>query len=142
MDKVPKDVRSRNMAAIRSKDTTPEILFRKALFREGYRYRLHSKVGNVRPDIVFGRNRAALFVHGCFWHGHGCKNDHIPKSNKIFWKSKIASNKKRDKKNIKELRSKGWIPIVVWECRIKKGPTRLVERLVKLKIIDQKENRK
>jgi len=108
------------MSKIRSKNTKPEIKLRKAFHAQGFRYRINYKKLPGSPDIVFPKYMTAIFVHGCFWHGHeNCKLSHIPKSNVDFWQKKIQRNKLRDK-NIKYLLiTSGWKVIVVWECEIK-----------------------
>src|SRR3989344_1575669 len=95
MDKIDAATRSRNMARIKAKNTKPELLLRKLLFSSGYRYRLHYRLKG-KPDIVFPKKKVAIFVNGCFWHGHGCKVDHISKSNTDFWIQKIDKNRNRD----------------------------------------------
>lgn len=117
MDTVSKEVRSRNMAAIKSKNTKPEIAVRKFLHSSGYRYRLHRKDLPGKPDIVLKKYHKVIFVHGCFWHNHpNCKKSGIPKTNTSFWKDKIDKNVFRDEKNICELESDGWNVYIVWEC--------------------------
>lgn len=106
------------MAAIRGKDTTPEMTLRKALFAVGYRYRIHVKHLPGSPDIVLPRYNSVIFVHGCFWHGHDCKIAKTPKSNIKFWKEKIERNKTRDSRVIEELMEMGWKVIIVWECSL------------------------
>ncbi len=110
------DVRSKNMRAIRSKDTKPELLIRKALFAAGFRYRLHKKGLPGKPDIVFQKYRTVVFVHGCFWHGHDCKYFKLPKTRRDFWAVKIKSNQDRDLSSITQLNKLGWHVILVWEC--------------------------
>lgn len=117
MDKVTTAVRSRNMSLIRAKNTKPELLVRRALFKLGLRYRIHSPLPG-KPDIVFTSQKLAIFIHGCFWHNHGCKFDHVPKSNEVFWSSKILKNKERDLKNTTALEEKGWRTLIIWECDI------------------------
>ena len=117
MDIVNTATRSRMMAGIRSKDTRPEMLVRRFLHANGFRYRLHVPTLPGRPDIVLARYRIALFVHGCFWHQHsGCRFATIPASNTDRWLEKFAANKTRDEKNIEALVKLGWQVIVVWEC--------------------------
>jgi len=111
--------RSRRMAAIRSKNTRPELALRRALHARGHRYRLHTTHLPGKPDLVFGPARAVIFVNGCFWHGHKCSIGHIPKTNTVFWKTKILTNRNRDAKTIVKLRHAGWHVIVVWECKIR-----------------------
>lgn len=112
-------VRSRNMAAIRGKDTRPELLIRKALHRRGLRYVLHDRRLPGRPDLVFPRYRTVLFVHGCFWHRHsGCRFATTPASNTGFWQKKLDENVQRDRKVRKQLQLMGWRVLTIWECRV------------------------
>ena len=121
MDIVTPEQRSRNMTAIRSKDTKPEVYFRKLLFAKGYRYSLNSKTIPGHPDIYLRKYNAAVFVHGCFWHRHEeCKFAYMPKSRIEFWQNKFEANRKRDFVVRNELREKGIKCLVVWECSIKK----------------------
>jgi DNA mismatch endonuclease (patch repair protein) len=109
--------RSAHMAKIRSKDTKPEVLVRRLLFRLGYRFRLHGKGLPGRPDIVFKARRKVVFVHGCFWHGHaGCASAHMPKTRPDFWAEKFSKNAQRDEKNVAALEALGYDVAVVWEC--------------------------
>ena len=111
--------RSKNMAAIRSKNTKPEIKVRKVLHSMGYRFRLHSKNLPGSPDIVLPKYKTVIFVHGCFWHRHeNCKYASTPKTRQEFWEAKFRENINRDKLNQENLSSKGWKIIVVWECEI------------------------
>ena len=112
--------RSRNMSAIKSKNTKPEIKVRKVLHSMGYRFRLHSKDLPGSPDIVLPKYKTVIFVHGCFWHRHeNCKYASTPKTRQEFWNKKFTENIKRDKLNQENLSSKGWKIIIVWECEIK-----------------------
>lgn len=114
--------RSYNMSMIRSTNTRPEILVRKFLFNQGFRYRLHSKKLMGKPDIVMPKYNAVIFVHGCFWHGHiSCKFAKEPVSNNSFWVDKIETNKQRDKRNILALKKQGWKVFVLWECQLAKN---------------------
>lgn len=107
------------MAAIRSKDTKPEILVRRFLFSKGLRYRINNKKLPGSPDIVLKKYRVVVFIDGCFWHGHeGCKHFHIPKTNPDFWRHKIAMNIARDYANNVDLRLAGWRVIRIWECEL------------------------
>lgn len=109
--------RSQMMAGIRSADTKPELVLRKALHAVGYRFRLHVRSLPGCPDIVLRKHRCAVFVHGCFWHGHeGCSNFRIPKTRPEFWSAKIESNRDRDRRSIKALLDADWRVLVVWEC--------------------------
>lgn len=116
--------RSRNMAAIRGANTKPELLVRKRLHAMGFRFRLNVRRLSGTPDLVFARRNAVIFVHGCFWHGHGCRLFRWPKTRKSFWKAKIASNQVRDARAIRELFGQGWRVGVIFECALK-GPDRL-----------------
>ncbi|MBI4383153.1 MAG: DNA mismatch endonuclease Vsr [Nitrospinae bacterium] len=131
MDKIPAEKRSSNMRAIRSKDTGPELVVRRLLRRLGFTgYRIHAKELPGKPDIVFIGRRKAIFVHGCFWHGHGCKEGRRkPKSNLAYWLPKIKRNRKRDATHMIELTRLGWSALAVWECEIN-ATTALVEQLL------------
>ena len=112
--------RSRNMSAIKSKDTKPEVYLRKGLFKMGFRFRKHRKDLPGKPDIVFPKYNSVIFVHGCFWHGHlGCPMFRLPSTRTEFWKNKIITNKERDKLNLTALREEGWRVLEVWECSLK-----------------------
>lgn len=119
MDIVSREKRSKMMSGIKCKNTKPEILVRKELFRRGFRFRLHQKNLPGKPDLVFPKYHAVILVNGCFWHGHGCKLFKWPKSNEKFWKDKILSTVQRDKHNIELLAIKGWKVTTVWECELK-----------------------
>lgn len=121
MDIKSPEERSRNMAAIRSKDTKPEIYFRKLLFAQGYRYSLNSKKIPGHPDIYLRKYNTAIFIHGCFWHRHsGCKYAYMPKSRVEFWQKKFEANVKRDYIVRMELQDKGIKCLIVWECTVKR----------------------
>jgi DNA mismatch endonuclease (patch repair protein) len=113
--------RSAIMRSIKSRDTSPERLVRKLLSANGYRYRLHSKHLPGRPDIVFAGRKKAIFIHGCFWHGHPCKRGaRMPKTNAIYWRAKIERNRLRDKRNVRLLHKAGWKTKIIWECELKR----------------------
>ncbi|WP_375205438.1 very short patch repair endonuclease [Hyphococcus sp.] len=119
-DVFTKEKRSEVMRAVKGRDTKPEVALRKKLHALGFRYRLNVKDLPGKPDLVFPKYKTAVFVHGCFWHGHQCKRgNRQPKQNADYWKEKIARNKARDKKNAKELEKLGWRVITVWECELK-----------------------
>lgn len=125
----PSPERSRNMAAIRSRDTAPELLVRRAVHAAGFRFRLHSRKLPGRPDLVFPRYRVAVFVHGCFWHGHVCKEARRPRSNLSYWTPKIDGNVARDARNVAALRRAGWHVFVVRECTARSGAVRIIKTL-------------
>jgi len=115
-----KKTRSYNMSMIRSKDTKPEILVRKFLFGNGFRYKLYDKTLPGKPDLVFPKYKTVIFIHGCFWHGHeGCKYFVVPKTRTKWWLDKINSNIANDKKKKTSLKKLGWKTITIWECEIK-----------------------
>jgi len=120
MDVHDKSQRHRNMAAIKGKDTKPEMVVRRLVFRLGYRYRLHGKNLPGRPDLVFRSRRKVIFVHGCFWHMHVCRYGQVkPKTNATFWQEKRKANVERDRRQLSALTSDGWDVLVVWECETK-----------------------
>jgi DNA mismatch endonuclease, patch repair protein len=124
-DSVPKAKRSQMMAGIRSKNTKPELLVRSYLHRQGFRFRLHAKKLPGHPDIVLAKYRAAIFVHGCFWHQHpGCKYAYEPKSRQEFWRHKFDRNVERDQEVRQALIESGWRVMVVWECGLKTNAAR------------------
>ena len=118
-DIVDKKTRSRMMSGIRGKNTRPELTIRKALFAKGFRYRIHDKHLPGKPDMVFQKYKAVIFVHGCFWHGHNCQLFKWPKANREFWKSKIERNKFQDKTVSDLLHSLCWRHLTIWECTLK-----------------------
>ncbi|MGM9701238.1 MAG: very short patch repair endonuclease [Prevotella sp.] len=120
MDKMTKEQRHRCMAAIRGRDTRPEMVVRKFLFGRGFRYRLNHPWLPGHPDLVLRKYRTVIFVNGCFWHGHeGCRWFKMPKTNTDFWQAKIMRNRERDVREMRQLSSMGWHCITVWECQLK-----------------------
>ena len=111
--------RSKNMAAVKSKNTAPEMKVRKLLHNAGFRYALHNGKLAGRPDIKLTKYKALIFVNGCFWHGHDCPRFTWPKTRKDFWRKKINGNIARDERNILNLESDGWRIATVWECALK-----------------------
>jgi DNA mismatch endonuclease, patch repair protein len=111
--------RSANMRAIRSKDMRPELAVRSLVHKLGYRYRLHAKILPGKPDLVFASRHKVIFVHGCFWHSHGCSVSHTPKSHAGYWGPKLERNTFRDRRNLEMLRAAGWKSLVIWECETK-----------------------
>lgn len=135
MDTVDPKTRSKIMASVRGKDTTPELQIRKSLHQRGFRYRLHPKNLPGHPDLVLPKYRAVIFVHGCFWHRHGCHLSTTPKTRQEFWKEKFAANVERDRRVVEELRSAGWRVLTIWECSLK-GKEKLGLEAVVAKIVD------
>jgi DNA mismatch endonuclease (patch repair protein) len=112
--------RSYNMSRIKGKDTRPEMIVRKFLFSKGFRYRLHDKKLPGKPDIVLPKYKTAIFINGCFWHGHeGCKYFVLPKTRAEWWVAKISRNRENDYANTSLLRASGWKVIIIWECKLK-----------------------
>jgi DNA mismatch endonuclease (patch repair protein) len=119
MDNKSKLQRSMNMTAVKSKNTKPELIVRKQLFQQGFRYRLNVKNLPGTPDIVLPKYKTVIFVNGCFWHRHkNCKKSKLPSTNIMFWENKISGTVQRDKLNIEQLESLGWFVIICWECDI------------------------
>jgi DNA mismatch endonuclease Vsr len=117
-DNLSKSERSIRMSLIRSKDTKPELVVRKALWAAGFRYRLHRSGLPGKPDLVFKGLRTVVFINGCYWHAHSCQRGRIPAQNSRFWRAKFVANKARDRRNCKRLRSHGWSVLTVWECSL------------------------
>lgn len=115
--------RRHNMQRVRGRDTKPEMLLRRGLHARGFRYRLHQRNLPGRPDLVFPRYRAVIFVHGCFWHGHDCPLFRWPATRREFWEKKIKDNRARDARAIEALQNAGWRVLIVWECALR-GPER------------------
>lgn len=140
MDIYPPKKRSEIMSKISGKDTKPELLVRKFLFSRGFRYRLNDKRYSGSPDIILPKYKKALFIHGCFWHGHtGCKASRLPETKRDFWEKKINNTRVRDKRNITALENLGWNVIVIWQCQLKNKSNRQqrLESLV-LEILNDK----
>jgi DNA mismatch endonuclease (patch repair protein) len=140
MDKISPERRSKNMRNIRGKNTAPELAVRKLCREIGFSgYRIHRKELPGKPDVAWLGRKLAVFVHGCFWHGHDCKEGlRKPKSNRAYWVPKIKRNQQRDLKNLNVLRASGWEVLIIWECEIKD-----MENLEKklLKFLLKKPNR-
>ncbi len=118
-DVVDKLTRSQMMSGIRSQNTKPEIIIRKALHARGFRYSLHPKGMPGKPDIVMPKWRVAVFVHGCFWHKHGCSLSKMPAANADFWKQKLEGNQSRDARVLGALAASGWRTATIWECAVR-----------------------
>lgn len=122
-DTITPERRSEIMSHIRSKDTSIELMVRRYLFALGYRYRVNYKELPGKPDIVFTKKKIAIFIHGCYWHGHDCgsRYAHTSKSNKTYWGPKIQRTQQRDQEHVAALEADGWKVIVLWECELKDG---------------------
>jgi DNA mismatch endonuclease (patch repair protein) len=128
-DVLTAEQRKLNMSRVRGRDTKPEIQVRHGLHARGLRYRLQDRKLPGRPDLVFSRRQAVVFVHGCFWHGHDCPMFRLPKTRREFWNNKIAANRERDATAHETLLASGWRVLTVWECSLKgtgKWPFELV----------------
>lgn len=118
------------MAGIRSKNTKPEMIVRKGLHRLGFRFLVHDKRLPGKPDLVFPKWRSAIFVNGCFWHGHDCHLFKLPSTRTEFWRDKISANKQRDQAALSNIEEMGWRALSVWECEIKNRSKEEVEALL------------
>lgn len=120
VDVMSRAKRSALMARISGKHTAPELKVRRLLWSAGYRYRLHRKIPSGRPDVILASRRIAIFIHGCFWHGHkGCTYFRLPKTRPTFWASKLLANRLRDRRSIRLTSKAGWRVAVVWECALR-----------------------
>lgn len=127
VDVVDAATRSRMMAGIKAKNTKPEMIVRRALHKAGFRFRLHRKDLPGKPDIVLPKYRTVIFVHGCFWHGHGCRNFKWPKTRVEWWREKIGKNVARDAEKSEALRKMDWKVETLWECEIRKAGPATIE---------------
>lgn len=132
MDTVSKETRSRMMSAVRAKNTKLELEIRRRLFAKGFRYRLHKKDLPSKPDMVFSKYSAIIFVHGCFWHHHGCYRSTIPETRHGWWKKKLEGNHDRDNEAVKKLRELGWRILIIWECSFRRPGINRPEMLDKI----------
>ncbi|MBR5433026.1 MAG: DNA mismatch endonuclease Vsr [Bacteroidales bacterium] len=119
MDTISREQRSRTMSRIRSKNTKPELLVRRFLYANGFRYRVNVRTLPGSPDIVLKKFRTVIFIHGCFWHSHSCQQGRLPQTNVDFWTRKLTRNKERDSDVREKLRQLGWKTMIVWECQLK-----------------------
>ncbi|WP_082809902.1 very short patch repair endonuclease [Labrenzia sp. CP4] len=134
-DIVDKATRSRMMSGIKGKNTKPELTIRHFLHKAGYRYRLHVKELPGKPDLVFPKHKAVLFINGCFWHGHNCHLFKIPSTRKDFWQEKILRNASRDREVFQKLKDLDWRVGVIWECSLKgRDRLKLADILTKISL--------
>ena len=120
-DTVDRQTRSKMMSAVRGKNTKLETEIRRRLFAQGFRYRLHARDLPGKPDMVFPKYSSVIFVHGCFWHFHGCARSTIPENRREWWQKKLQDNKVRDAKALVEIRKDGWRVLVIWECSVRRS---------------------
>jgi len=130
-DIVSPETRSRMMSGIRGKDTKPELVIRKALHRQGFRYRLHAKDLPGKPDLVFPQYQAVILINGCFWHGHSCHLFKWPATRREFWKKKIMRNREKDTENLEAIKSIGWRVLTIRECALKGRTHRPLKEIIR-----------
>lgn len=124
-----KETRSRMMSSVRAKNTKLELEIRRRLFDMGFRYRLHRKNLPGTPDMVFPKYRSVAFIHGCFWHYHGCHRSSIPGTRRSWWRTKLEENARRDSAAVSELRKLDWRVLIIWECGFRRPKTNYTEAL-------------
>ena len=129
-DHLTPEKRSWNMSHIRSKDTSVEVKVRSYLFKKGFRFRKNVSSMPGKPDVVLPKYKAVIFVHGCFWHRHGCKRSTTPKTRVEYWTQKFARNVENDQKHNDDLRAQGWRVLTVWECEINHDFESTMERVI------------
>jgi len=132
-DNLKPEQRSFCMSRIKGKDTGIELKLRSSLHKKGFRFRLHDNRLPGSPDLVFPKYKAVIFVHGCFWHRHGCKKTTTPTTREDFWKAKFKANVERDARNVKELETNGWRVLILWECSLKGGKSEIEQVGLKIK---------
>lgn len=132
MDSLTPEQRRRTMRRVKSRDTGPEMVIRKALHAMGYRYRLYANDLPGKPDLVFRSRRKVVFVNGCFWHGHSCKaGSKVVKTNSNYWKAKIEKNVERDLRNVHAFSDRGWESLTIWECDIRNSVEKTTRKIRK-----------
>ena len=135
---VAKNKMGNHLHLVKSKNTVPELILRKHLWRVGLRYRLYYSKLPGKPDIVFVGKKVVIFVHGCYWHRHDCGRAFLPKTNSDFWQSKFLRNIQRDEENYRLLASMGWKVLILWECEIRKNVDDCIEKVKKLLALAKK----
>jgi len=130
MDIVSREQRRRIMASVPQRNSKPEIAVRRLVHAMGYRYRLHRRDLPGTPDLTFVGRRKVIFVHGCFWHRHGCKLSTTPRTNAQYWSRKFRENQERDRRVVRQLRSEGWAVLIIWQCQVENA-VRLATRIQK-----------
>jgi len=135
MDIVNKETRSRMMSSVRAKNTKLELEIRRRLFGMGFRFRLHDKDLPGKPDIVLAKYSSVIFIHGCFWHQHGCKFSKLPETRHEWWKTKLVNNRGRDILSVQKLKELGWRIMIVWECSFRRPG------IIQSKVLDKITNR-
>lgn len=131
VDTLSVNARSKLMSRVRGKNTAPEMSVRRALHAAGYRFRLHRRDLDGKPDIALSRYRVVVFVHGCFWHGHSCKRGRMPQTNEEFWREKIGRNRERDEVAIQNLQQSDWQVFTIWQCELNAGISALLNDLAR-----------
>lgn len=130
IDVVDKQTRSRMMSGIKGKNTRPELVVREALFKRGFRFKLHDRNLPGKPDLVLPKYNAVIFIHGCFWHRHNCHLFKWPSTRPQFWKTKINRNVEVDKRNYNQLKREGWWVLTIWECALKGRTKRSLDEVI------------
>lgn len=128
-DNVTPARRSQIMSLVGSKNTSPEMVVRRAIHAKGLRFRVHRNDLPGKPDLAFPRQKIAVFVNGCFWHWHGCRRSRMPSNNRLYWEGKINRNVQRDELNKRKLEDMGWTSIDIWECALDEGIASVVGKL-------------
>ena len=139
MDKFTVEKRSSIMSSVRNKNTKPEMYVRSMLHNNGLRFRLHRRDLPGSPDIVLPRLKTAIFVNGCFWHGHDCPKGRRPSSNQDFWNEKLGQNLRRDKENYTTLQDMGWNVIIIWECKVVSATEKVIAELKHYKLLNRRD---
>ena len=135
MDRLSPAHRSLIMSRIRSRDTRPEQFVRRRIWSQGFRYARSPRDLPGTPDLILPHYKVAIFVHGCFWHAHNCPRGRPPSTNLEFWRVKLAANKRRDRRVMRQLRSLGWRCFQIWQCRLQVDTQRVISRLKSIRVV-------